>query len=196
MTDLFDVNGNATKTHTVTVSGFEPGTGEHIATYDVRIFVGTGIPGFSTMVLSPPANDGYAVCWNGTSWDQVEDLRGKTAFKKSDRTPEIIRSLGLLDDAYTLLAPATQYDKWNGSGWVTDTDAQHDADVATAEQVKQNLLTSARSTISIWQTELQLGTISEVDKNLLVAWLAYIKNVQSVDIASPLNISWPAQPVA
>lgn len=195
MTDLFDKNGNATETHTVTVSGFDHTAGEHIATYDVRILAGTGIPGFSTLTLAPPANSGYAVCWNGSEWVQVLDLRGKTAYKKSDRTPETVRSLGPLDDAYTLLAPETPFDKWNGSEWGADTDAQHAADVAAAELTKQNLLAYARETISIWQTELQLGSISEEDKSKLIAWLAYIKEVQAVDSSNAPNIAYPLAPV-
>lgn len=196
MTDLFDKNGNTTETHTVTVSGFDHTTGEHIATYDVRILEGTGIPGYSTLTLAPVADAGYAACWDGSTWVQVEDLRGKTAYKKSDRTPETVRSLGPLDDAYTLLAPATPFDKWNGSEWVTDADAQHAADVAAAELTKQNLLAYARETISIWQTELQLGSISEEDKNQLIAWLAYIKEVQAVDTSNAPTINWPEQPYA
>ena len=196
MTDLFDKNGNATETHIVAVSGFDHATGEHVATYDVRILKGTGIPGYSTVTLAPMADDGYAVCWNGSEWVQVLDLRGKTAYKKSDRTPETVRSLGPLDDAYTLLAPETPFDKWNGSDWVTDTDAQHAADVAAAELTKQNLLAYARETISIWQTELQLGSISEEDKNQLIAWLAYIKEVQAVDTSNAPTINWPEQPYA
>jgi hypothetical protein len=34
----------------------------------------------------------------------------------------------------TTLAPATPYDTWNGSEWVTDIEAQHAADVDAAEQ--------------------------------------------------------------
>ncbi|HAT1569895.1 TPA: tail fiber assembly protein, partial [Kluyvera cryocrescens] len=99
-----------------------------------------------------------------------------------------------LDDAYTLLKPSTLYDKWDGTKWVTDTDAQHTADVAAAERTKQNLLAAARSTISIWQTELQLGSISEEDKSQLIAWLAYIKAVQAIDTSTAPEINWPVPP--
>ena len=196
MTELFDKNGNATETHVVTVSGFSPATGEFESTYDVRILAGTGIPRYSTLTLAPAPDEGSTACWDGSAWVQVEDLRGKTAYKKSDRSSETVRSLGPLDDAYTLLAPETPFDKWNGSDWVTDTDAQHAADVAAAELTKQNLLAYARETISIWQTELQLGSISEEDKNQLIAWLAYIKEVQAVDTSNAPTINWPEQPYA
>ena len=192
--ELFDKNGNATETHVVKVSGYDPDTRELVSTYEVRILAGTGIPGFSTLILAPTAEAGHAVCWSGTDWKQITDLREKTAYLKDSGAPSVIKTLGELDDAYTLLKPSTPYDKWDGTKWVTDTDAQHTADVAAAERTKQNLLAAARSTISIWQTELQLGSISEEDKSQLIAWLAYIKAVQAIDTSTAPEINWPVPP--
>ncbi|HGK4842462.1 TPA: tail fiber assembly protein [Kluyvera georgiana] len=194
MTELFDVNGNAIETVTVTVYGFDQQTREYQATYNVRILAGTGIPGFSTMQAVPNSKAGYAFVWNGKAWLEVEDHRGEKAYEKATGDVVIIKELGSPDDKYTFLEPATPYDKWDGSAWVTDTDAQHAADVAAAEQTKQILLATARSTISIWQTELQLGSISEEDKSQLIAWLAYIKAVQAIDASTAPEINWPAPP--
>lgn len=191
MTGLFDKDGNATETHEVTVSGFEPGTGEHIATYDVRILVGTGIPGFSTMTLAPIADDGYAVCWDGSAWTQVEDLRGKTAYKKSDRSTETVRTLGPLDDAYTLLPPSTPYDKWDGSEWVTDADAQHAADVAAAVQKKNSLRSAAGAEISWRQDAVDAGIATEEEAAALSEWKKYRVLLMRVDTANPV---WPVAP--
>lgn len=191
MTDLFDKNGNASETHAVTVSGFDHTTGEHIATYDVRILEGTGIPGYSTLTLAPVADAGYAVCWNGSSWGQVEDLRGKTVYKKSDRSAETIRSLGPLDDAYTLLAPTTPFDKWNGSEWVTDTDAQHAADVAAAELKKTQLLAEAAEEIS-WRkyaVDKEIATAEEVAE--LDTWEMCRVLLMRVDTSKAPDIEWP-----
>ncbi|HAT7514564.1 TPA: tail fiber assembly protein [Kluyvera ascorbata] len=195
MTGLFDGNGNATETHTVTVSGFEPGTGEHIATYEVRILVGTGIPGYSTMTLAPAADDGYAVCWNGSVWGQVEDLRGKTAYKKSDLTTETVRTLGPLDDAYTLQAPATPYDKWNGSEWVTDADAQHAADVAAAVQKKNSLRSTADAEISWLQDAVDAGIATNEETTLLAAWKDYRVQLMRIKTDAAPDIEWPTTPV-
>lgn len=195
MAALFDKNGNATETHIATVSSFAPVTGEFKATYDVRILAGTGIPAYSTLTLAPVIQSGFAACWNGVEWVEVTDFRGDTAYNKSDGTPQIIKSLGKLDNSLTNLEPSTPYDQWDGSRWVTDMDAQHAADIAAAEQTKQNFLAIARSTISIWQTELQLGTIDDEDKASLIEWLAYIKEVQAVITSSAPHINWPTSPV-
>lgn len=65
--------------------------------------------------------------------------------------------------------------------------------VAAAATKKQQLLDTAQSTISLWQSELLLGTISDADKASLTLWIAYIKAVQAVD-TTKLPVTWPAQP--
>ncbi|MEX7607212.1 tail fiber assembly protein [Enterobacter asburiae] len=56
------------------------------------------------------------------------------------------------------------------------------------------MLSSARTTISIWQSELLLGSISDADKASLVAWLAYIKAVEDIDTSTAPDINWPEPP--
>ncbi|ASG50766.1 phage tail protein [Escherichia coli] len=66
--------------------------------------------------------------------------------------------------------------------------------VGQAESTKAGLLSSARTTISIWQSELLLGSISDADKASLVAWLAYIKAVEDIDTSTAPDINWPEPP--
>lgn len=77
---------------------------------------------------------------------------------------------------------------------MTDKEAQHKADVEAAEQQKAALLAEAQTTISLWQTELQLGIISDEDKASLIAWMKYIKAVQAVDTSKAPDITWPDKP--
>jgi len=77
---------------------------------------------------------------------------------------------------------------------VTDTIAQQTALVSGAEQKKTQLLSEAKNTISLWQTELQLGIISDDDKARLIAWLQYIRLLQAVDTVTAPDINWPQQP--
>ncbi|EMA1803238.1 tail fiber assembly protein, partial [Cronobacter turicensis] len=72
--------------------------------------------------------------------------------------------------------------------------AQQAAAVASAENQKQALLQQAQSTISIWQTELQMEIISEENKARLLAWLNYIKTLQAVDTSAAPAVSWPEKP--
>lgn len=71
--------------------------------------------------------------------------------------------------------------------------AKTSAEIAAATTTKTALLESAQSTISLWQSELLLGTISDSDKSLLTNWIAYIKQLQAIDTTS-LPVTWPAVP--
>lgn len=70
----------------------------------------------------------------------------------------------------------------------------HEQLIAAAEGKKLALLDDARNTISIWQTELQLGIISDQDKASLINWLAYIKDVNQVDTKTAPDVAWPVAP--
>lgn len=70
----------------------------------------------------------------------------------------------------------------------------HEENVEQAELVKAGLLASARTTISIWQSELLLGAISDEDKASLIEWLAYIKAVEAIDTSTAPEINWPISP--
>lgn len=66
--------------------------------------------------------------------------------------------------------------------------------IAQADATKEALILSAKETISLWQTELQLGIISDEDKASLIAWMNYIKAVQAVDTSKAPDITWPDKP--
>ncbi|QCR38726.1 tail fiber assembly protein [Nissabacter sp. SGAir0207] len=63
--------------------------------------------------------------------------------------------------------------------------------VGQAEATRNKLLANANSTISLWQTELALGTITDDDKALLVQWITYIKALKALDLSDAPNIVWP-----
>lgn len=70
----------------------------------------------------------------------------------------------------------------------------HEEYVGQAELTKAGLLSSARTIISIWQSELLLGSISDEDKASLITWLAYIKAVEAVDTSTAPYVIWPVPP--
>nr|WP_238929217.1 tail fiber assembly protein [Citrobacter sp. R56] len=55
-------------------------------------------------------------------------------------------------------------------------------------------MSEAQKTIGLWQTELQLGIISEEDKASLVGWLTYLKQLQAVDTNLAPNLNLPIPP--
>lgn len=78
--------------------------------------------------------------------------------------------------------------------WVDAPPPTQEELVFAAEQQKSTLLAESYATISIWQTELQLGIISDEDKASLIAWMNYIKAVQAVDTSKATDITWPDKP--
>ncbi|HDC4562607.1 TPA: tail fiber assembly protein [Enterobacter asburiae] len=186
----------ATVAGDVTVFNYDGKTREYLSSSVEYLPVGVGIPANSCTDEPGESKEDFAICRTAdfTAWEYVADHRGETVYSTHTGESVIISLPGDYPDGTTTLAPATPYDTWNGSEWVTDNEAQHKADVEAAEQLKAALLTEAQTTISLWQTELQLGIISDEDKASLIAWMKYIKAVQAVDTSKAPDIIWPDKP--
>lgn len=66
--------------------------------------------------------------------------------------------------------------------------------IAAAEATRKSLVIEAQSAISLWQTELQLGIISDEDKASLIKWMKYIQALKTVDASTAPDIEWPVKP--
>lgn len=186
----------ATVAGDVTVFNYDGETREFLSSSVEYLPEGVGIPANSCMDAPGEGREGFAICRTAdfTAWEYVADHRGETVYSTETGESVIVSLPGDYPDGTTTLAPATPYDTWNGSEWVLDNEAQHKADVEAAEQQKAALLAEAQTTISLWQTELQLGIISDEDKASLIAWMKYIKAVQAVDTSKAPDITWPDKP--
>ncbi|ELV1587262.1 TPA: tail fiber assembly protein [Escherichia coli] len=186
----------ATVAGNITVYNYDGDTREFLSSSSEYLAVGVGLPANSCVDAPGEAKEGSAICRTAdfTTWEYVADHRGETVYSTETGESLIVSLLGDYPEGTTTLAPATPYDKWDGSEWVTDTEAQHAADVEAAEQQKAALLLEAQATISLWQTELQLGIIRDEDKASLIAWMNYIKAVQAVDTSKAPDITWPDKP--
>ncbi|HCD5403029.1 MULTISPECIES: tail fiber assembly protein [Escherichia] len=186
----------ATEAGDITVFNYDDETREYLSISVEYLAVGVGIPANSCIDAPGESKEGFAICRTAdfAAWEYVADHRGETVYSTETGEPEIVSLPGEYPEGTTTLAPDTPYDTWNGSEWVTDTEAQNAADVEAAEQQKAALLLEAQTTISLWQTELQLGIISDEDKASLIAWMSYIKALQAVDISTAPVIIWPVPP--
>ncbi|EAA7745280.1 tail fiber assembly protein [Salmonella enterica] len=186
----------ATVAGDITVFNYDGETREYLSSSVEYLPEGVGIPANSCMDAPGESKEGFAICRTAdfTAWEYVADHRGETVYSTETGESLLVSLPGDYPEGTTTLAPATSYDKWDGSEWVTNTEAQHAADVEAAEQQKAALLLEAQATISLWQTELQLGIISDEDKASLIAWMNYIKAVQAVDTSKAPDITWPDKP--
>lgn len=189
-------NGIATKAGDMTVYNFDGETREYLASSVEFLAVGVGIPANACTTPPGEAEAGFAILRTVglDGWELVPDHRGEMVYDTATGKPVKITTPGDYADDVTTVAPATPYDRWNGSEWVTDEDAQKSGQTLEAEQQKSSLLAEAQSTISLWQTELQLGIISDDDKASLIAWMKYIQALNAVDTSTAPDIEWPVKP--
>lgn len=193
---MLNKNGIATKAGEITVYNFAGDTREYLLPSVEFLAVGVGIPASSCTDLPLSPKKGFAVCRTASldGWEYVADHRGERVYDTATGEPAEITTPGEYADSVTTLAPSTPFDNWNGSAWVTDVDAQHRAQIQDAETQKATLLKEAQDTISIWQTELQLGIIGEDDKASLIAWMKYIQVLNAIDTSTAPDIEWPERP--
>ena len=190
---VFDSNLIATQAGTVQVFHFDMTTREFIGTEEVYIHVGVGLPAFSCLE-EPPVQSEYQVAVrseDNLSWSVTEDYRGITVYDIKTLASHVITEPGPIPDTVTRSVPLTPYDKWDGSAWVTDADAQHAADVAVADLQKKELITQASADIAILQDAVALNMATEEEKTRLSSLQAYRVLLNRVDTSLTLNISWP-----
>ena len=192
MTLKFDKDGFAIDGGDIRVFYFDPTTGEYAGWSDEYINAGVSMPGNSTD--SDPGDDvtGEVAIFDGKKWQREEDHRGETVYSITDGSAAMVDYTGEIKEGFVAVGPATQYDKWNGKKWVTDTTAQHADAVDAAELKKQELIDTAMQSIAVIQLKLQAGrTLSDADKAKLNAVLDYIDAVTATDTSAAPDIAWP-----
>ncbi|MGN5574442.1 tail fiber assembly protein [Enterobacter sp. Lyrl_3] len=127
---------------------------------------------------------------DGSAWEVVDDLRGQLAYSTETGEASTVDFIGPLPDGWTLLAPASPFDKWDGDKWVTDTDAQQAAEVAAAQEKLEALNQEADRIIASLERVMKYDPTDE-EKALLEAWEKYSVLLSRVDPEKP---DWPEKP--
>lgn len=189
-----DKNGLATSAGTLTVYNFDGKSGEFTGASDEYLMQGVGLPGSACTVAPPAGKTGSVAIYRDGGWLVAADHRGETVYAIADGSPVLLTEPGDYPADTTPLKPATAWDNWDGSKWVTDAAAQNAADIEAAEKQQAALINEANSVAQAWQTQLRLDMITDDDKASLTAWMKYIQAVQTTDISGAPNINWPALP--
>jgi len=190
----FDENELSTKDVFLEVYNYDAVTGEFKNISKEYILKGVGIPAFSTIKPNLSGKAGTTCVYENDEWKLVDDHRGETVYDTETGNERIIKTIGPYPKDTTTLKPKTKYDSWDGSTWITDSRGQHEAEVGFAEKKQNELLVNAQNIISIWQTELQLGIITDKDKASLIDWLAYIRKLKEIKTYQVPDITWPLPP--
>lgn len=82
--------------------------------------------------------------------------------------------------------------------WITDLPyvRTHEDDIRDAETFRRNLIAEAEKTMAGWILDLNLGLISEEDKQKLIAWRLYVKELDALELDAAPGIEWPPVPGA
>ena len=113
---------------------------------------GINLP-FTTTIKPLVKKEGFAVCFNGTKWEYVEDNRNKTIYVKDTKEELKIDYLGKIKDEHTLLIPK-QFDKWDeiSKNWIED--------IELKKEYEKSLIPK---TITLRQARLYLLSIGLLD---------------------------------
>ena len=90
---------------------YDTQTKEFLEELEINEAYGSNLP-FTTTAKSLDKKDGFAVCFNGTKWEYVEDNRNTVVYNKETNQESKIDYLGKIKDDVTTLKPE-QFDKWD-----------------------------------------------------------------------------------
>ncbi len=97
------------------------------------------------------------------SWILIPDHRGEKIYYTGERYSTTLQTVGEVPAGYTLIAPETDFDTWNGTEWVTDSAAEKKHIISLADEEKTCLLRLAneRNTPLQYVVDLEMATDSE-----------------------------------
>ena len=193
-------NGLSKSAGWITVYHVQPDSGEYLSASYEYLMAGVGLPAHSypDEPVLPPAGQALRRSADGTGWEHVPDYRGNTAYHTQSRETSIIAALGELPEEYTLLAPATAFDSWDGEKWVTDTAAQQAAESEAAQEAAQQELTQRLATgnvrIQTLSDAVDLELATDEEKAALTEWKTYRVMLNRIDVSTAPDIEWPQAP--
>ncbi len=119
----------------------------------------------------------------------------KTVYDVASGDALFISELGPLPENVTWLSPEGEFQKWNGTAWVKDAEAEKLFRIREAEETKNSLMQVASEHIAPLQDAVDLEIATEEETSLLEAWKKYRVLLNRVDTSTASDIEWPTNPV-
>lgn len=184
------------KDQTLTVYNLSSDTCELIGSGDCFVPANTGLPAFCTNLKPPKEKEGFAVVFdldNGT-WQYVADHRGETRWNTQNRQIQVIDMLGDIPSDMTEKAPSSDFDKWNGTAWVKDEQAERDYYIEAATRELKERIGVATNNINTLQDAVDLDMATETEETSLTTWRKYRVLLSRVKTSTAPDIDWPVVP--
>jgi Bacteriophage tail assembly protein len=181
---------------TIKIYNLLAGTNEFIGEGDAYIPPHTGLPANSTDIAPPDIPAGL---WLFSTVMRHRGISLKIIGVKRFMTwLPATRYLFLNSDRYRNMSPGYppegEFQKWNGTAWVKDTEAEKLFRIREAEETKNNLMQVASEHIAPLQDAADLEIATEEEISLLEAWKKYRVLLNRVDTSTAQDIEWPALP--
>ena len=152
-------------------------TKEFLEELEINERYGVNLP-FKTIVKPLNKKDGFAVCFNGTKWEYIEDNRNTVVYSKETKEESKISYLGKIKEDVTALKPE-QFDKWDykTNSWVCDEVEKEKSRVQNINSYTQSFITNKYPLEK--QSSANLGVYDEAYKNEMVAFIKRIVDLSN-----------------
>nr|WED69224.1 tail fiber assembly protein [Pectobacterium colocasium] len=187
--------GLAINTGWITVYHVNPATREYQSASYEYVMQGVGLPAdsYADEPQLPPVGQALRRSADGKAWEQVPDYRGQMVYNTETRQAQTVMQFGDLPENMTFLAPATEFDRWDGAAWVTNREAQQ---LAAAQNVQQELAArraAANTRITELSYAVDLAIATDEEQERLTQWKIYLVTLSRIDLtATP--VVWPEAP--
>ncbi|EEZ8991247.1 TPA: tail fiber assembly protein [Escherichia coli] len=180
------------KARTIRVFNFLEDTKEFIGSGDAYIPPHTGLPANCTDIAPPEIPEGFTAMFDtaDNSWRLVEDHRGETVYSTETGNAVPISELGELPENVTFIAPDGEYQRWDGSQWVTDEEAKRDALINQAAEKKASLLKQTGEQIAILQDAVDFGEATPEEQEQLTALRKLRIKLNRIQPENAPDIDW------
>ncbi|MEI7209154.1 tail fiber assembly protein [Pectobacterium carotovorum] len=188
-------SGLAINTGWIIVYHVNPTTREYLSASYEYVMQGVGLPAdsYADEPQLPPVGQALRRSADGKAWEQVPDYRGQIVYSTETRQAQTMTQFGELSENMTFLAPATEFDQWDGAAWVTNQEAQQ---LATTKSLQQELAArraTANTRIAELNYAVDLAIATDEEQERLTQWKIYLVTLNRIDLTAA-SVVWPEAP--
>lgn len=173
---------------------YDTQTKEFLEELEVNETYGINLP-FTTTIKPLAKKDGFAICFNGTKWELVEDNRNTVVYNKETKQEYKIDYLGKIKEDVTTLKPE-QFDIWDyiTNSWVCDEVEREKNRTQNINSYTQSFITTkyplekqSSANLGIYDEEYKTKMISFISNCITLSNEAIENNTSFEDYKAMLN---------
>lgn len=193
---ILNSNGIATTPGWALIYNVDSTTGEYKNASYEYLSVGVSLPAHAFIDAPKQTDDDHAIVRTTNGWAYPLDYRMRTIYSTETGVESTMNDIGDIPDNYTLRAPTSDFDSWDGENenWVFDTEKQHQYYVEQATTKKTQLINEATNKIAFLQDAVEAEIATTEEQIAYTAWKKYRVLLNRINVNNALNIEWPTKP--